>query len=360
MNSRDTGPSARQQLVELLAGYPEAEFLGAAQDPHPWPWLDPALRSSFASQLPGLLAGWNTTQDRVALLRAVNALGWELECVQQALADGEILSTTARKLEIKDGARCPRYDDKQPLEEPPRVWADKVKVQNDVPVLRSTSRGPLPYVVEAKCSQSRPYGQAYGFGKNAKNWIRADALNQLLRYQFAIEQGRIAGATVELKGAVHPRVLDWMLDGLDGQGTRIGDVEVVWSLPLPSGAHTRVWLKKGQGEGRLKEEAVVLDSDRPALAAFQHIREDRNELKRWLRGAVPLDWPLLPEVFKEQRLNPYGNKVSIVDEPWVLTDVNEVRAFLNVQRAWVASLPSEGWEPGPVPLATARSPMKPG
>lgn len=360
MNSRDNGPSAREQLIALLAGYPEAEFLGDAHDPHPWSWLAPALRSSFASQLPGLLAGWNTTQDMVALLRAVNALGWELDCVQQALEDGESLSTTARKLEIKSGAKCPRYEDKQPLEEAPRGWMDKVKVQNDVPVLRSTSHGALPYVVEAKFSQSRPYGQAYGFGKNAKDWVRVDALNQLLRYQFAIEQGRIAGATVELKGAVHPRVLDWMLDGLDGQGTRIGAVEVVWSLPLPSGDHARVWLKKGQGEGRLQEEAVRLDSDRAALAAFQHIREDRNELKRWLRGAVPLDWPMLPELFKEHRLNPYGNKVSIVEEPWVLTDVDEMRAFMQVQRAWVASLPAEGWRPEPAPLTTARGPMKPG
>lgn len=354
MNARDQGPSARDQLIVLLADYPEAGFLSRLGDAAPWGWLEPSLRASFSSQLPGLLTGWNTTQDMSQLLRAVNALGWELDCLKQALGDGEILAGMARKLEIRDGSTCPRYKDKQSLGVPPEEVAEKVKIQNDVPVVRQTAQGPLPYVVEAKFSQSRPYGQGYGFGKNAKEWVRVDALNQLLRYQFAIDQGKIAGATVELKGAVHPRVLEWMQKGLDGQGTRIPCVEVVWSLPLPSGQHARVWLKRGVGEGRLKEEAVGLETDRPALEAFQRIRHDPEELKRWLRGEVPADWEGLPEPLRGSRKNPYGNDVVIAQEPWVLTDVNEMRAFMAAQNAWVASQ----WERVPALVQEVPAPVR--
>jgi len=348
MTSPDTkAPSAREQLIALLSDFPEAAFLGKSIEEPFLEWLEPAQRQSFSSQLPGLLAGWNTKPDMLGLLSGVNGLAWEVACVKQAVEDGELLSSNARKLDIRE--KYARYEDKQPLSEPPQGWGDKVKIQNDVPIVRATEGGALPYVVEAKCSQRRPYGQAYGFGKNAREWIRTDALNQLLRYQFAIDHGKIAGATLELMGPVHPLVLDWVTDGLDGQGSRVPSLEVVWSLPLPSGAHARVWLKRGDRPGRLEEERVVLESDQACLSAFQQLREDKDRLREILRGEVPEDWHGLPERLRGTTLNPFGNPVMIAREPWALTDVEDVRAFMATQKKWVTERVLSALEPDVAP-----------
>ncbi len=332
-----SGPSSRELLIALFDSSPEVAFLGELNQPPPWDWMDAPLRQSFAVPLDGMIKGWQSTGgDLGALLRSVNALRWEYDCMKLAAEEGETLSAAARRLIIPSNT-CPRYTEKQSLEEAPRDTAVKVKIQNDVPILRQTEHGLLPYVVEAKCAQLHPYGQAYGFGKNVKGWLGADAPNQLLRYQFAIDQGKIAGATLELKGPVHSRMLEWMLHGLDGQGTRIPDLEVVWSLPLPSGAHARVWLKQGPGNGRLLRESVENPADQPALEAFQRARSDFDALKRIVHGSISPDWSGLPASLLETRPTPLGNLVRMVDEPGVIGDLDNVRAFLQAQQNWVAS-----------------------
>ena len=111
----------------------------------------------------------------------------------------------------------------------------------DIPI----NRNGKPYVLELK---SYPRMQ---FGKSA------EARNQLLKYQAAICQGIVAGATIEIKGRIHPSFLDWITSGY------IPDVEVIYLIELPSGAWYRFVIKptKNGNSLRFKDEVPQTPDD---------------------------------------------------------------------------------------------------
>ena len=70
-----------------------------------------------------------------------------------------------------------------------------------------------------------------------------------MKYQKAIEEGKIEGAAIEIQGRIDHDFLKWAVgEGLSDKGA-IEDVEIIYSLPLPSGREYRFILKRGKGMG---------------------------------------------------------------------------------------------------------------
>ncbi|MBU0706176.1 hypothetical protein KJ662_00635 [Patescibacteria group bacterium] len=95
-----------------------------------------------------------------------------------------------------------------------------------------------PYIYETKLMAIKVYGKEYGLHEAAK------ARNQLLKYQTAIEQGKIAGATIEVKGVFDTEFFDWV-----HRVDTVPALEILYCLDLPSGAEYRFVLKRGREEG---------------------------------------------------------------------------------------------------------------
>lgn len=108
-------------------------------------------------------------------------------------------------------------------------------IENDVDGL---TRNNKIYLYETKLMAIKVYGKEYGRHEAAKS------RNQLLKYQTATTQGKIAGATIEIRGVVDTEFFDWM-----HRADTVPDLEVIYSLVLPSGAEYRFVLKEGKGDG---------------------------------------------------------------------------------------------------------------
>ena len=59
--------------------------------------------------------------------------------------------------------------------------------------------------------------------------------NQALKYQTAIERGVVSGATIEVRGRIDIDFLAWAMGtAIDDPGA-VPDVEIVYTVDLPSG-----------------------------------------------------------------------------------------------------------------------------
>lgn len=114
----------------------------------------------------------------------------------------------------------------------------------DVPIIR----GNKPYLYETKCYPRKKYGDL-----DSEHTDSTSVINQLLKYQEAIKSGKIAGATIEIKGRIAKSLLDWAMKDLEDDGP-IPDIEIIYTLPLPSGAEYRFPLKRVSGNRGLKFE----------------------------------------------------------------------------------------------------------
>lgn len=110
------------------------------------------------------------------------------------------------------------------------------KIELDVPLVRDGKQ----FVYEVKNYPRKQFGESPA------------ELNQLLKYQAAIEQNIIDGATIELRGRLSKNFLFWALGGSVIDDGGIPDVEIIYNLLLPSGAEYRFVLKKGKAGKGLK------------------------------------------------------------------------------------------------------------
>ena len=101
-------------------------------------------------------------------------------------------------------------------------------IESDIPIVRDGKQ----FIYEAK-SYSR---LAYGFDVNARN--------QLLKYQAAVEQGLVSGASVEVRGRMDYEFLGWAIGEKLGDKGHAPDVEIIYTFPLPSGKEYRFPLKR--------------------------------------------------------------------------------------------------------------------
>ena len=120
----------------------------------------------------------------------------------------------------------------------------------DVPIVRDGK----PYIYETKSYPRMLFGSL------------PTQRNQLLKYQAAIDQGIVDGATVEIKGRIHPYILDWAAGRNIAEEGHAPDVEIIYSMDLPSGAEYRFVLNRSrrnnglnfQNEGRSSTAEATL------------------------------------------------------------------------------------------------------
>lgn len=131
----------------------------------------------------------------------------------------------------------------------------------DVPLVHDGQ----PYAYEVKQYPRMPYGS------------RAPQVNQLLKYQEASRMGVIAGATVELKGQLDGQFLRWAAGtGVDDLGP-IPDVEILYTIDLPSGMEYTFTLKGSQNQGlKFENEHYFEGADRSVVEGIHKSLLERS------------------------------------------------------------------------------------
>jgi hypothetical protein len=112
----------------------------------------------------------------------------------------------------------------------------------------------LPYVYEVKCYGTREVYKTPG------------QVNQILKYQAAIHQGLISGATLEIRGRISPQLIPWIQD-------MAPDVQVVFNLELPSGAPYRIPFYSGNNAIPVKNERNLDPADIEVVKTIRRLVE---------------------------------------------------------------------------------------
>lgn len=155
------------------------------------------------------------------------------------------------------------------------------EIDFDVPI----SRDGKPVAYEVKSYSRKRYGHD------------AAARNQLLKYEAAIEQGKISGATVEVRGRIDPEFLNWVMGtAIDDKGF-VPNVEIIYTTELPSGKEYRFVLKRSEnGHGlRFQNEEKYSDEDLALIRGIQHSLIDKS-----VRGLLA-DSHIAPEASGQAR-----------------------------------------------------------
>lgn len=185
------------------------------------------------------------------------------------------------------------YDKSKPGEfsNPPNKHLGGDTNKGDIHIdVQGISRDGKPFVYETKSATRKCYGAEYG---NAES---VAARNQLLKYQQAINDGKIAGATVEVTGRVDYDFLVWAVGaGIASEGA-VPDVEILYNLTLPSGREFRFVLKKGTNG--LKFENSRSDytvDDKIVIRGLAHALRDLSIIKILQDVNIPteVDHPLV-------------------------------------------------------------------
>ena len=197
-----------------------------------------------------ILEGILGNKDEVAVRTTVRGLLFELSRIDAVSRQG--LEQIDYNLEITEeveylgfakNSKDLNYEPNQKLKSP---------IELDIPIARKGE----PYVYEAKSYPRMQYGSL------------ASQRNQLLKYQSAVEQGIVEGATVEIKGRIDPDFLKWATGTNIADAGRIPDVEIIYTFELPSGTEHRFVLKRSrknngldfQNEGRANTPEATLRS----------------------------------------------------------------------------------------------------
>lgn len=212
-----------RELTERIPEESRQKFSELIQD------IPKELQAKYAKTLEGIL----NNKDEVAVRTSMRGLIFELSRIntltRQGLEQVDLNLKIPQEVEYVGFAKSTKDFNQEPTQ--------KVKspIQLDVPVVRNGE----PYVYEAKSFPRMQYGSL------------STQRNQLLKYQTAIEQGVVEGATVEIKGRIDPELLKWASGTNIAETGRIPDVEIIYTFDLPSGAEYRFVLKRSRKDNGL-------------------------------------------------------------------------------------------------------------
>lgn len=260
------------------------------------PWMSGVLRkTSWASPVRdayGQLLAYERTGDRTLLVMAYTQLQGFL--MEQLRIQASPLVTDSISM-----ADRPHYVRFRGLREG-RVAEMGAEVQNDVPVIHG-------HIWETKYSTRRAYGDTH------------QAVNQVLKYQAAVDQGVYTAATIEVTGNIDPSFLQALCEGREvavGLELFAPDVELLYATP----------------EGG----TVVLKSSRHASLRVRRLGD--VAIEEALRRAI-----------HERRYEVFGQRVlregiaqfaaAVVDgyvDPTLITDLDDFRVYEVL--AWNARL----------------------
>jgi hypothetical protein len=134
------------------------------------------------------------------------------------------------------------------------------RLEFDAPAKKSIGHGRkrksqpcLPYVYETKCYGSREVYASPGH------------VNQILKYQAAIDQNLLSGATLEIRGRIAPNLIGWLIE-------LAPDVQVILNIELPSGASFRLDLHKGANSIPVKNRERYSAEDQEIIKTIRTVQ----------------------------------------------------------------------------------------
>lgn len=211
------------------------------------PSLFAAVPENIQEKYIKTIEGALNNKDEVAVRTAIRGAVFELSRINTVMRQG--LEQVDFNLQIPDKIRFVGYTKKDGFDaEPTKEYNSTAEL--DVPIVRDGK----PYIYETKSYPRMLFGSL------------PTQRNQLLKYQAAIDQGIVDGATVEIKGRIHPYILDWAAGRNIAEEGHAPDVEIIYSMDLPSGAEYRFVLNRSgrnnglnfQNEGRSSTAEVTL------------------------------------------------------------------------------------------------------
>lgn len=184
-------------------------------------------------------------------------------------------------------------------------------IEIDVPIARDGKM----FVYETKKYTRMAYGSENG------------SRNQMLKYQAAIEQGKINGATVEVSGRIDRQFLQWVMGERAGDFGAVPQVEVIYSYQLPSGKEYRFVLKRAQGNAGLKftNEERYDETDIKIVRAIQQSVANKGIID------VICDVNISPEEASDE-LKPHLDNPKGISDLAVFDEYEELRRLVTTRK----------------------------
>lgn len=321
-----SGLSGIEILSERVSEYPFYKEIFDRCDWHLLPTFMQKPVNKYSGEL-ALSDVWDLDDNKAISkqLRGVRAICWEFECVRYAQNnqfDFDVGSAYIKKESLKRLA----YNKNDSFLNFPEEMEDRLYMQNDVPIVSKDTNKPI--WLEAKSSWFSSYGTAYGRYANSSQHLNVSSLNQLLRYQAALDQGLIESAAVVIDGRIHPNMWKWMTEGPDGSGSLIPGVEVLWALPLPyshSSASTLVKVKEGSGPSLWRPDSSLSLRQEKFVEAFV---EKSEQSKSWLADMLKANLTVMEvmESYYKKKLTEAPKPHPMSFKPWMVsyTDVEAI------------------------------------
>ena len=266
--------SESDKILELLSRIPAEERgdLSALFEAVP-----ESVQGKYAKTIEGAL----NNKDEVAVRTSIRGAAFELSRINTVMKQG--LEQVDFDLQIPDKIHFIGYKKKDDFNAEPTKEYDST-AELDVPIVRDGK----PYIYETKSYPRMQFGS-----------LPAQR-NQLLKYQTAIDQGIVDGATVEMKGRIHPYILDWAAGRNIAEEGHAPDVEIIYSMDLPSGAEHRFVLKRSRKDNGLNFQNEGRSST--PEATFKHIKEEEPDTYAELQDKFGDDESILDKLVEDRQV----------------------------------------------------------
>lgn len=223
----------------------------------------PEIPQEEKDQFVELLEKVEEDQRSTYLIRLRSALGHRNEVKRLTGFRGVLFELTRRDVLVRQGKETmgrhegPIYVDyhgygkNDPLDRPPQTHfpIDLRNKEGDIDFdINCIMRDGKPYMYEVKYPQRMEYGTNYDKDDARK------ARNQLLKYEKAVKDGKLAGGTIELSGRINPEFWVWMVGKDEHDEGPIPNIEVLYSMKLPSGREYRFPIKRSRTSGLKYED----------------------------------------------------------------------------------------------------------
>ncbi|NBO17892.1 MAG: hypothetical protein EBV03_01445 [Proteobacteria bacterium] len=280
--------------------------------------LPEAYKPQFMARVYNISKNPNNAPD---FIKSAQGLDFEMSRLQHIIAQGkETLAPEGFEVANPEKKTYTTYA----VPDGPAPKSLPIEIQNDVGLMRDGK----PFVYETKLYPARDWGRI----EKKKEKYETPAQNQLLKYNAAIEQGLISGATVEIRGRVNKQHLEWMYGSAINRESPIPHVQLIYSVPLPSGEEYRFSMKRSDDPTK---ELRFTNNDR----AFTP--EDRAVIVGLERALRQQDKKLITEIIAGTSVkDPSEALKPFLDDPTKITDRDIWREYAAKRKEamWEAAL----------------------
>lgn len=245
------------------------------------PSLFAAVPENIQEKYIKIIEGALNNKDEVAVMTAIRGAAFELSRINTVMRQG--LEQVDFNLQIPGKIHFVGYTKKDGFDaEPTKEYNSTAEL--DVPIVRDGK----PYIYETKSYPRMLFGSL------------PTQRNQLLKYQAAINQGIVDGATVEIKGRIHPYILDWAAGRNIAEEGHAPDVEIIYSMDLPSGAEHRFVLKRSRKNNGLRFQNEGRSST--PEATLRRIKEENPDTYIELQQKFGSDESISEKLAEDRRI----------------------------------------------------------